>query len=154
MKTHILFIATALLVSAGSSNAAFAQSHGGGMSSMGGGMTHSSTTLRGILSNATGGLVNGFARSYDGGYGGGYGGVATVDGSELSGAAALAQGLGQYNYDTALADRQFEEARRQALENGLLAQKAYYEARRVNNEHWLADHRTTPEQLAQIDSSR
>lgn len=155
MKTHILFIAAALLAIAGSSNTAFAQSmYGGGMSSMGGGMTHSSTTLRGIISNATGGLVNGFARSYDGGYGGGYGGVATVEGSELSGAAALAQGLGQYNYDTALADKQFEEARRLALDNGLLAQKAYYEARRVNNEHWLAEHRSMPEQLAEIDRSR
>jgi hypothetical protein len=159
MKTRILLIATTLLVIAVSKTSAFAQSmHAGGMSSMGAGRgtTHSGRTLRGILSNSTGGLVNGFDRGYGGSYSGGdYGGVATVEGSYLNGAAALAQGLGQYNYDTALADRQFEAARRLAVENGLLAQKAYYEARRVNTEHWLAEHsRSTPEQISRINLSR
>lgn len=95
-----------------------------------------------------GGLVNGYG-------GGEYGGAATIEGSYLSGAAALAEGLGKYNYDSARAARQLEAARRQASQNRLLEQSSYYELRRLNEANWLAEHpRSTPEQLAQIDRSR
>jgi hypothetical protein len=92
--------------------------------------------------------------SYGGG-GGGSGSVATVDGSYLNGSAALAEGLGKYNYDSALAARQIEDAMHQASENRLLAQRSYYEARGLNKAQWLAEHpRSTPEQFAQINQSR
>ena len=100
-----------------------------------------------------GGISN-VGSSYGGG-GGGSGGVATVDGSYLSGSAALAEGLGKYNYDSARAARQIEDATHQAIENRLLAQRSYYESRGLNNSHWLAEHpRCTPDQLAQINQSR
>lgn len=144
MKTRINFIAMVLLLMAASSSSAFAQSmHGSGTPSMGGGGT--------MMGGTTGSPFNGFG----GMYGGGDSGSATIEGSYLSGAAALAEGLGQYNYNTARAARQFEDARHQAIENRLLAQKSYYEARELNKANWLAEHpRSTPEQLSRIDQSR
>jgi hypothetical protein len=152
MKSRFIFTAALLIPIVASANAALAQSmQGNGRPSMGGGgMTGPGTTG----AAAMGGMPNGMGSSYGGG-GGGSGGVATVDGSYLSGAAALAKGLGKYNYDSALAARQIEDATHQAIENRLLAQRSYYEVRRLNNSHWLAEHpRSTPEQAAQINQSR
>lgn len=114
----------------------------------GGGHTTSSggTTMGGMTTGA--------------GYGGSYGGgdssaVSTVDGSTLSGEAALATGLGKYNYDSARAAKQLEEARKLAIANQLLAQQAYYQLRAVNQAEWQAEHpRLTPEQRAQINQGR
>jgi GNAT superfamily N-acetyltransferase len=79
----------------------------------------------------------------------------TIAGSYLTGKAAFAQGLGQYNYNTALAIRQLEEADRQAIDNHNYAVKSYYDLRRMNEEYWLSLHpRSTPEQIAQINVAR
>ncbi|HKD38482.1 MAG TPA: hypothetical protein VKB78_16830, partial [Pirellulales bacterium] len=99
-----------------------------------------------------GGLTTGVAGAY--GYGNNYG-ATTVEGSYLSGAAAFAAGLGQYNLDTSRAAKYFEDANRQAIENHLFAIQTAYEVQRLNKAHWLADHpRLTPEQAAQINQSR
>lgn len=82
-------------------------------------------------------------------------GYGTVAGSYLSGAGALASGLGEYNYNTALAIRQLQDANRQAIDNQVFAQKSQIEMRRLNKVQWLADHpRSTPEQIAKINESR
>ncbi len=154
MKTRIIFTAALLIPLVASGNSALAQSMmGNGMPAMGGGGRISPGTSGGA---PMGGMSNGGGSSYGGGGGGGgSGGVATVDGSYLSGAAALAEGLGKYNYDSARAARQIEDATHEAIENRLLAQKSYYEARGLNKAQWLAEHpRSTPEQLAQINQSR
>jgi hypothetical protein len=153
MKTRF-FLSTALLFPmVASGNSAFAQSmQGSGMPSVGGG---GGTTRPGTTGGTSmGGMSNGVG-SYYGGGGGGSGGVATIEGSYLSGAATLAEGLGKYNYDSARAARQIEDATHQAIENRLLAQMSYYESRALNKANWLADHpRSTPEQLAQINQWR
>lgn len=153
MKTRFIFTAALLIPIASTGNSAAAQSmlgYGSPSMSGGGGTTRSGTT-GGI---PMGGMSNASGTSYGGG-GGSSGGIATADGSYLSGAAALAEGLGKYNYDSARAALQIEDASHQAIENRLLTQQLYYEARRLNNAHWLADHpRSTPEQLAQINQSR
>jgi hypothetical protein len=151
MKTRFIF--AGLLISiVVSGNSALAQAmQGNGRLSMGGGGMISPGTIGGPL---MGGMSNGGGNSYGGG-GGGSGGVATVDGSYLSGSAALAEGLGKYNYDSARAARQMEDATHQAIENRLMAQRSYYEARALNKAQWLAEHpRSPPEQLAQINQSR
>jgi hypothetical protein len=80
---------------------------------------------------------------------------STFDGSYLMGKAAFARGLGQYNYNTALAIRQLEDANRQAIDNQLYAEKTYFEMRRLNDEYWLLKNpRSTPEQRVLIDQSR
>jgi hypothetical protein len=106
-------------------------------------------------------MSNGLLNSYGGGsygggsYGGGSSGTTTIEGSHLTGAAALAQGLGQYTYDSARAARQLEQARHLAIENRLDAQKANYAMRRLNQANWLADHpHSTLGQIAQINRSR
>lgn len=101
-----------------------------------------------------GGLTNGLSGSY--GYGSNYNyGATTVEGSYLSGAAAFAAGLGQYNLETSRAAKYFEDAEHQAIENHLFAIQTAYEVQRLNKAHWLADHpRLTPEQAAQINQSR
>jgi hypothetical protein len=156
MKTRFIFAVTFLLSMAASSISVFAQSMQGiGTPAMGGGGgTNRPGTAGGTPTGGTmGGMSNGFAGSYGGGEGGS--GVATIEGSYLSGAAALAEGVGKYNYDSARAARQIEDATHQAIENRLLAQKSYYEARRLNIANWQAEHpRSTPEQLAQINQSR
>jgi hypothetical protein len=57
--------------------------------------------------------------------------------------------------NTALAIRQLEDAKRQAIDNQVYAQKSQIEMRRLNNIQWLADHpRSTPEQVAKITDAR
>src|SRR5580704_10514445 len=156
MKTRFFFLATLLLSLATSSNWAFAQSmRGMGMPAMGGGGgTNHPATGGGIPGSTMGGAFSGYGGSYGGDYGGGSGAVATVEGSSLTGEAALAEGLGKFNYDSARAAKQIEEARKQAIANRVLAQKAYYESRAINQAEWLAEHpRSTPAQLAQINQS-
>jgi hypothetical protein len=154
MKTRFIFIATLLLSLATSFNSAFAQSMiGMGMPAMGGG---GGTNHPGTPSGTPGTTMGGALSGYGGGdYGGGSGAVATVEGSSLTGEAALAEALGKFNYDSARAAKQIEEARKQAIANRVLAQKAYYESRAINQAEWLAEHpRSTPAQLAQINQSR
>jgi GNAT superfamily N-acetyltransferase len=79
----------------------------------------------------------------------------TIAGSYWSGMAAYMQALGQYNYNTSLALREAQEARRAWLENNLEAEQKYFEMRRINQENWLAQHpRLTSEQVANIEQSR
>ena len=150
MKTRIALVAVVLLEFAVfGTSAASAQSMGGmGMRSSGSGMASTSATPNGT----TGMVVTPGSAYGGGGYSPGYG---TIAGSAFSGAGALADGLGQYNYNTALAIRQLEEANRQAIDNLAYAQKSQIEMRRLNKVQWLADHpRSTPEQIAKINESR
>jgi hypothetical protein len=79
----------------------------------------------------------------------------TVTGSYFGGLAAFSQGLGQFNYNTALAVRQLEDAEHQSIDNHNYAAKSYYDLRRMNEEYWLSLHpRSTPEQIAQIQQAR
>lgn len=106
--------------------------------------------------NSTGITIPGLTTGINGAYGytSNYG-ATTVEGSYLSGAAAFAAGLGQYNLDTARAAKQFEDADHQAIENHLFAIQTAYEVQRLNKAHWLADHpRLTAEQVGQINQSR
>jgi hypothetical protein len=156
MKTRIICVA-ALALSAAGSGSAFAQTmRGMGMPSTGNG--RGAPPPGPAAGTGSGGAMAGGAMgniSYGGG--GSYGdgssgasGVGTAGSSELSGEAALAQGLGRYNYDTALAAKQLEDARQRAIENRLAEQRAYYEMRRVNAANRLADHpHSTPEQIAE-----
>jgi hypothetical protein len=156
MKTRFIFLATLLLSLATFSNSAFAQSmRGMGMPAMGGGGgTNHSGAGGGNPGTTMGGAFSGYGGSYGGDYGGSSA-VATVEGSSLTGEAALAEGLGKFNYDSARAAKQIEDARQQAIANWLLAQKAYFESRAINQAEWLAEHpRSTPAQLAQINQSR
>jgi hypothetical protein len=127
-------------------SAASAQSMGGmGMRSSGSGTASTP--------NGTTGMVVSTGSGYGGS--GSTPGYGTIAGSYLSGAGALADGLGQYNYNTALAIRQLEEANRQAIDNLAYSQKSQIEMRRLNKVQWLADHpRSTPEQTAKINESR
>lgn len=85
----------------------------------------------------------------------GQGEGTTALSSYMTGMAAFTQALGQATYNTALASRHFEEARRQWLDNNLHAEQVYFEKRRLNDEYWLSKHPPmTPEQQAQIDQSR
>jgi hypothetical protein len=150
MKTRIALVALGLLqfTVLGTSTAS-AQSMGGmGMPSGG----RSSTPMSATSNGSTGMVVSPGSGYGAGGYSPGYG---TIAGSYLSGAGALADGLGQYNYNTALAIRQLEEANRQAIDNQVYAQKSQIEMRRLNKIQWAADHpRSTPEQIAKINESR
>ena len=158
MKTRSLITAGLVLLVTSAWESAAAQSmRNAGMGSMNGtpGMTGSSSgNSTGInLRHLTDGLLTDRL-------GGGYGytsnyGATTVEGSYLSGAAAFAAGLGQYNLDTARAAKQFEDAYHQALDNRVYALQTYYELQRLNKTHWLADHpRLTAEQIAQVNRSR
>jgi hypothetical protein len=150
MKTCILSIATWLLSTAILAGSASAQMMGGMGSPATGGGGH--TTSPGTT---MGGMTTGFVGGYGSYASGDYTGATTVDGSYLSGEAALATGLGKYNYDSARAAKQLEEARKLAIANQLLAQQAYYQLRAVNQAEWQAEHpRLTPEQRAQINQSR
>ncbi len=153
MKTRMIFMATLLLPMASFANSAFAQSmHGMAAPAMGGGGTTTPATSGG---NMMGGTTAGALSGYGGSYGGDSGGGTTVDGSYLSGAAALAAGLGKYNYDSARAAKQLEDARQQAIANQVLAQKAYYQLRALNQANWLAEHpRLTSDERAQIIRSQ
>jgi hypothetical protein len=150
----LLFEVLAALVATTCDSAVAQTMRAAGMGSMSGtsGMTGSSGGISTGLN--LGGLTNGMAGSY--GYGSNYNyGATTVEGSYLSGAAAFAAGVGQYNLDTSRAAKYFEDADHQAIENHLFAIQTYYEAQRLNKAHWLADHpRPTPEQVAQINQSR
>jgi hypothetical protein len=115
-------------------------------------MSSSSTTSTSATPAASTGMVAASSGYGPAVYSPGYG---TVAGSYLSGAGALASGLGEYNYNTALAIRQLQDANRQAIDNQVYAQKSQIEMRRLNNIQWLADHpRSTPEQTVKINESR
>jgi hypothetical protein len=111
------------------------------MSGGGQGMSVSTTSTSPMISTGIG--------YYDMGEGG------TIAGGYLTGKAAFAQGLGQYNYNTALAIRELEDANKQAIDNQLYAERTYFEMRRLNDEYWLSKNpRSTPEQKVLIDQSR
>jgi GNAT superfamily N-acetyltransferase len=140
MKTRVIFSAVALFVFASHGGSVFAQT----MHSSG-----STTTANVSVTPMGAGAIGVYGPAA------GTPGYGTIAGSYLSGKGAYVQGLGQYNYNTALATRQLEDAKRQAIDNQLYAEKSYFEMRRLNNENWLAEHpRSTPEQIAQINQSR
>jgi hypothetical protein len=153
MKTRIVLgLVTAFGVVILGNPTVFAQSMmgGGSRGTMSGTAATSSTSMG---STGMGIAVGGYG---GGSYGGGYSpGSGTIAGSYLSGAGALADGLGQYNYKTALAIRQLEDANHQAIDNQLSAQKSRIEIRRLNRIQWLADHpHSTPEQMTVINQAR
>jgi hypothetical protein len=150
MKTQIALGAVALLhFAAFGTSAASAQSMGGrGTTSSSGSMMSTGTSPSG----STGTVVIPSVGYGPGAYSPGYG---TIAGSSFAGLGAFASGLGEYNYNTALAIRQLEDAKRQAIDNQVYAQKSQIEMRRLNNIQWLADHpRSTPEQVAKINDAR
>src|SRR5436305_8389284 len=135
---NIRWILSSVIIAAGMTwaQAAAGQSSGGG--GQGGGGSALSMGTNAIGSNGL-----------EGGTG------TTAEGSLLSGKAAFAQGLGQYNYNTALATRHLLEANKQAIDNQLYAEKVYFEMRRLNDEYWLSKNpRLTPEQRVLIEQSR
>jgi len=150
MKTQIALGAVALLhFAAFGASAASAQSMGGrGTTSSSGSMMSTGISPSG----STGTVVIPSVGYGPGAYSPGYG---TIAGSSFAGLGAFASGLGEYNYNTALAIRQLEDAKRQAIDNQVYAQKSQIEMRRLNNIQWLADHpRSTPEQVAKINDAR
>ncbi len=79
----------------------------------------------------------------------------TVDGEARAGSADQLQALGELRYNTALARRQNEEARRQAADNALYAERIYFEMHKLNQQYWLAqDPPLTPEQRVRINQSQ
>ena len=150
MKTRMALAGVALFqLAVLVTSAASAQSMSGhAVASSSGGMMSTSTTPGGSMGTV---MTPGSAYG-GGGYSPGYG---TITGSSFSGLGAFASGLGEYNYNTALAVRQLQDANRQAIDNQVYAQKSQIEMRRLNNIRWLADHpRSTPEQIAKINESR
>jgi hypothetical protein len=148
MKTQIALGAVALIGVLGTSVASAQSMAGRAMSSSSGSMTSTSTTPNG----STGTIVYPISGYGPGAYSPGYG---TITGSSFAGLGAFASGLGEYNYNTALAIRQLEEANRQSIDNKLYAEKSQIEMRRLNNIQWQADHpRSTPEQVAKINEAR
>jgi hypothetical protein len=129
--------------------AASAQSMGGrAMASSSGSMMSTATSPGGSM-----GTVVYPSSGY--GAGGSSPGFGTITGSSFAGLGAFASGLGEHNYNTALAIRQLEEINRQSIDNKLYAEKSQIEMRRLNNIQWLADHpRSTPEQTAKINEAR
>jgi hypothetical protein len=150
MKTRMALAAVALFqfVVLGTS-AASAQTMGGRTAASGSGSMITTSTTPGV---STGTVITPGIGYGGGGYSPGYG---TIAGSSFAGLGAFASGLGEYNYNTALAIRQLEEANRQSIDNKLYAEKSQIEMRRLNNIQWLADHpRSTPEQIAKINEAR
>ena len=149
MKTQIALGAVALLhFAAFGASAASAQSTGGPTTSNSGPMMSTATSPGG----STGTVVYPSSGYGPGAYSPGYG---TITGSSFAGLGAYARGLGEYNYNTALAIRQLEEANRQSIDNKLYAEKSQIEMRRLNDIQWLADHpRSTPEKIAKINDAR
>jgi hypothetical protein len=150
MKTQIALGAAALLHFAvfGTSTASAQSMVGRATTSSSTSMTSTSTTPNG----STGTIVYPISGYGPGAYSPGYG---TITGSSFAGLGAFASGLGEYNYNTALAIRQLEEANRQSIDNKLYAEKSQIEMRRLNNIQWQADHpRSTPEQIAKINDAR
>ncbi len=79
----------------------------------------------------------------------------TIQGAALSGGGAYLSGAGQYNYNTALADRQEAQAASQWIDDHAKAVETYFQLRSLNNLQWLADNpRLTPEQIAKMDRMR
>jgi hypothetical protein len=149
MKTQIALGVALLNFVAFGASAASAQSMAGrAATSSSSSMTSTSTTPNGSTST----IVYPISGYGPGAYSPGYG---TITGSSLAGLGAFASGLGEYNYNTALAIRQLEEANRQSIDNKLYAEKSQIEMRRLNNIQWLADHPlSTPEQTAKINDAR
>src|SRR6266404_4333496 len=135
MKARWIVTAATIVTAFGWAVTGFGQSSGGGHT---------------MMTPQVGTAMGAYAGSYDEmGLGG------TIAGSYLAGRAAFARGLGQDNYNTALAVRQLEDANRQAIENQLYAEQTFFEMRRLNDEYWLSKNpRSTPEQKALIDQSR
>ncbi len=91
-----------------------------------------------------------------GGYGSGSGGYGTYEGSVLHGWGAFARGVGEYNYYSALAAREAEEAREQAIQNHTLAVENWVSLRKARQERRKArwdKEKLTPEQVARIVES-
>ena len=89
-----------------------------------------------------------------GGYGYGYGSYSgTYEGSVLNGLGAFARGAGEYNYYTAMAARELEEARTLAIKNHKVAVENWHSLRRAHLERrqaeWDAE-KLTPEQIAHV----
>ena len=97
---------------------------------------------------------------YGHGYGIGYGGYGgfggTYEGSVLHGLGAYARGAGEYNYYSALAAREFEDARQQLIQNRKLAAENWVSLRKAHQDrrkaHWEKE-KLTPEQVARIVES-
>src|SRR5260221_13685522 len=139
MKTRWIFSSAIIIAVSAWAGSAFAQKTSTSSASQG--MSVSTVSTTPILSTGV--------SYYDMGEGG------TIAGGYLTGKAAFAQGLGQYNYNTALAIRHLLEANKQAIDNQLYAEKVYFEMRRLNDEYWLSKNpRLTPEQRVLIDQSR
>lgn len=86
---------------------------------------------------------------YDG-YGG-YGG--TYEGSVLHGLGSYARGVGEYNYYSALAVRELEEARTTAIKNHKLDVENWLSLRKAHQERRAAkweDEKLTPAELAHV----
>src|SRR5690242_6535152 len=103
MRTTALISALAIAF-VGSARPAAAQNSTGGATQQAG-ATETQTTMNPIGSN----ISSMYAPTADSGY--------------LLGKAAFAMGLGQYNYNSALAVRHLEDAFTQGLNNNLLAEK-------------------------------
>lgn len=103
------------------------------------------------------GYGSGWRHRYGGfGYGGygGYGG--TYEGSALYGLGAYARGAGEYNYYSALAAREAQEAREQSIKNHKLAVESWVARRKAHQErrkaYWEKE-KLTAEQVARIVES-
>lgn len=82
-----------------------------------------------------------------GGYGGGYSyHSSTVAEGYLRGLGAWAQGLGEYNYLTSLAGKNWQDARSMSLDNDRKYVETFYEKRRIHDEYISA---TNPPMSAQ-----
>jgi len=122
MKTSLLSAATAALILFAGTG--FAQQQGMGSGYYSGGTANCATPA----------ITYGY-----GGYGGngGYGG-GTYEGSVLDGTANALTAAGQYNYNTALAMVQAENARSLYLDNYARAVRGRYDLKRVNAEYRAA----------------
>jgi hypothetical protein len=79
----------------------------------------------------------------------------TIDGEMRAGMADQMRALGELRYNSAIAWRQNEEARRQAADNDLHAEKIYFQMRKLNRESTLAEHpRLTAAEIKKINQSR
>lgn len=135
MKMFMTFTATAIALFAFARSAA-------AQTSSGGAPTQVSTEATQVSMNPIGGSAGGF-----------YG--PTADSGFLIGKAAFAMGLGQYNYNTALAARQLQEADKEAIQNDLFGLRTYFEKKRLNDEYWASKHPPmTPEQNLLVEQSR
>ncbi len=88
-----------------------------------------------------------YPRSDGYGYYGGY--YGTYEGSAAAGMAAFARGVGEYNYYSAMARRELEQARTLAIQNHQLAVDNWHARRAAHREQVRAE-MLTPEQVARV----